>query len=571
MPRMPQRWTIREPGREWHIYRRFDAPATRLASKDDVIARWPRWVSDPASRRVLADLYRELVGPNLGQPDLGETLRVRERIEHAFRSQELVAVCIVSAIEVGGRPAPARETQPAPPPPPPTERGPKYEIEFRTPHDGDIFLVGDKVKVQAVVLENGAETDRPVSYSASRGSVRNSWVLLDVSGSHEIVAENSEVSVRDSIRITAVLPWVSRVESTGPELYKPYDHKSKSRKPGLIEWVLGQKRSTTLVPTVTKMGQEVRLTLSVRGSAPLPLSRKTEVEMFFGSVGSMDDTETEYASKPFGNQPIRWRGTGTLQGLNAEERVTLAADRPFPNRIVRFRWLKRWRYRVKWPDGAWSHPGEDPDPWRPLEGPPEFFAYTVWKAPILSGLSSLKETEYDHFHIDKACLFAEGAFHLKLCGAWSIPFKVDNRMGHYRWSDSLEDPEHEYRFFGGADPPKPQFKPANSAELRTHPDSLHYPDMESAAMKEFNLGWNLLDNRKGAGGRCNQQATLIAAILNTLGIRAQMRHFRSRGRWSGGLIDAGKNRHDPVTLRAPCFDDKHGSPTCDYGWNFHGI
>jgi hypothetical protein len=90
------------------------------------------------------------------------------------------------------------------------------------------------------------------------------------------------------------------------------------------------------------------------------------------------------------------------------------------------------------------------------------------------------------------------------------------------------------------------------------------PTMEVDEQDHFNgknWGWKVFDNPTNPGGRCNQQASLIAAVLNTLGVKAKCRMLKAR---ENGALNTSK--HDPTTRGASCFNMRG-----DWGWNFHGI
>jgi len=70
-----------------------------------------------------------------------------------------------------------------------------------------------------------------------------------------------------------------------------------------------------------------------------------------------------------------------------------------------------------------------------------------------------------------------------------------------------------------------------------------------------NFGWWVLDNPDYVGGRCNQQASLIAQLLGTVGMKARVFYLERTGISKGGR---------------PCrqyFYAAGGSGP----WNFHGL
>lgn len=71
--------------------------------------------------------------------------------------------------------------------------------------------------------------------------------------------------------------------------------------------------------------------------------------------------------------------------------------------------------------------------------------------------------------------------------------------------------------------------------------------------QEKNWGFGVLDNPQTPGGRSHQAASVVAAALNVLGVKAAVNMIEAR---EGGAINLVS--HDPVTVGASCFDpEKH--------------
>lgn len=189
--------------------------------------------------------------------------------------------------------------------------------------------------------------------------------------------------------------------------------------------------------------------------------------------------------------------------------------------------------------------------------------YTTLAAPI-HNIDWDPTTTATKRHFENACRWANGASKGIGQGADSVPYQQDNQMRHYVHPSEL----------GNVVPVVPDYA-ANAVKPKNYDDldgwvsngvrsisSLYYPPLEvSKPYEEYenfrgNFGWQVLDNPNYVGGRCNQQASLVAAIVGTIGMKAKVHYLERTGR--------GKRTGRPV--RNYFYAQGGGGP-----WNFHGV
>lgn len=189
--------------------------------------------------------------------------------------------------------------------------------------------------------------------------------------------------------------------------------------------------------------------------------------------------------------------------------------------------------------------------------------YTIHARPVHNIANDRTDTATKR-HFENACRWANGASKNIGQGGDSIAYQIDNQMRHYvHWEElgNLTPAVPDY--------PKNAAVPNNYADLSGYVSngtrsisSLYYPplepdkDYEQYTHYRNNFGWTVLDNPTNVGGRCNQQASLVCAILGTVGIKGQVHYLERTGR--------GKRTGRPV--RNYFFAQGGGGP-----WNFHGV
>jgi len=189
--------------------------------------------------------------------------------------------------------------------------------------------------------------------------------------------------------------------------------------------------------------------------------------------------------------------------------------------------------------------------------------YTLHAQPI-KNISNDSEPLLTKRHLESACRWANGASKNIGQGADSIPYQLDNQMRHYVHTSEL----------AGAKPVVPDYAPGAPAPVNYGDldgyvsnglrsiSSLYYPPLEVTKPYEdysnfrSNFGWHVIDNPTHVGGRCNQQASLVCAIVGTVGIKGEVHYLERTG--------TGRTSGRPV--RQYFFSAGGGGP-----WNFHGV
>lgn len=193
--------------------------------------------------------------------------------------------------------------------------------------------------------------------------------------------------------------------------------------------------------------------------------------------------------------------------------------------------------------------------------------FTVYDTPR-KNISQDQQTPNTKAHLELACRWAKGATE-PLGTEGTIGHNIDNAMVHHLHpSDSGLNGKAPLvnSYADGSAPPANYddldgwIQSSDGFAVRSVA-SLYYPPLEPKEPYEQysnyqnNYGWWLLDNPKYAGGRCNQQAALVASILGTIGIDAKVYYLErygltKDGRWARQYFYA-----------------QGGSGP----WNFHGV
>ena len=214
---------------------------------------------------------------------------------------------------------------------------------------------------------------------------------------------------------------------------------------------------------------------------------------------------------------------------------------------------------------------------------PRMRVYTTYKAPI-KNVDRDQRAPNTLVHFENACRWARGASKNIGQGSDSIAFQFDNQMRHY---------VHHQDYVSGrtpvvADYPEGAAAPLNYDYLDKSADmgggdwqarvrngqrpvsSLYYPPLnvkepfEDYSNYRNNFGWWVLDNPTHTGGRCNQQASLVAGIAGTLGIEGEILYLHRYGR--------GKTSGRPVRQYFYSNDSWPAQSATGGGpWNFHGV
>lgn len=261
---------------------------------------------------------------------------------------------------------------------------------------------------------------------------------------------------------------------------------------------------------------------------------------------------------------LRLAGEVRLQGSGAS--VVLASEGPLTDAVAVHALDLAWTLQPL-PEGE-----VDPEGAAVAIGSTPLRVYTLYRAPVDNPMPRYASSTRPglalrtKLHMELACEWAAGASQNVGEGPESIAYKIDNNYrNHVAWVDYGEDGEWA--------PPVPHYPqgtppPLNYGDLegrvyqgRRSQSYVYYPSADDpkpyADYRYYanNFGWWVLDNPTHAGGRCNQQASLICDILGTVGIRAEVYYIERTA--------VGARTGRPLRRY-------YKSSRSNSAWNFHG-
>ncbi|MEZ6184882.1 MAG: hypothetical protein R3F62_07715 [Planctomycetota bacterium] len=403
-------------------------------------------------------------------------------------------------------PTPTDPADPADPTPPISG-----DLRIDAPVSGNVVLAGSRIPVELTPSNATLEVEGPASASADGLTITGPGAIKL---SAKLGNETSAV-----VELTAIEAQVTRVKVT------PFVSLGQDPQ---FERALGSSEAPSFKqPAVIQQGAALEVEVTLQASASLSAATTVMIE---GSAGD-----------------VRLSGEAELRDLERGVAVKLTSAAPLNDAVA-----------VNSLDLEWTVAGRE-------AGTSPVRVYTTHATPR-------KNVRYDRqepatiLHFEKACTWANGASQNIGQGADSIPHAVDNLFRH------LVHPEDQ----AGVEVAVPDYaagaaKPINYDDLsgrisdttgERSISSLYYPPLEPKEDYERyehfrnNFGWWLLENPTHTGGRCNQQAALVASILGTLGIEARIHYLERTGR--------GKKSGRP--MRNYWYAAGGGGP-----WNFHGI
>ena len=195
--------------------------------------------------------------------------------------------------------------------------------------------------------------------------------------------------------------------------------------------------------------------------------------------------------------------------------------------------------------------------------------YTVYGQPVDNPLPQYGPTQRQghalntKLHYELVCTWAKGARFNRGNGDDSIGYQVDNQMRHHvAWQDYGNNVPLIPHYPEGAEPPLNYSLIRGSiSNGQRGISSIFYPPQKvTRPVEEYenyrnNFGWWVLDNPVYAGGRCNQQASLICDLVGTIGLEAEVYYIERVGR--------GTQTGRPVRRY-------YRSSRSTTSWNFHG-
>jgi len=374
-----------------------------------------------------------------------------------------------------------------------------------TPADAEVSIEGPAERVEGGLRFTEAGT---VTLKASQGDEESDPVELEV-----VTAQVTKLVVE---------PFADIVDADDVQFAKP----------------LGAEEPTASEPVVLKKGEPMEVTMTLAASADLAHAATVTVSASDGDVSFEQEVE--------------------LQALASGQEITLTSSGA-PHEGVAISELE-----LEWQVGEAA------------AGTTPLRVYTIHAAPRKNVDGSAyaqhlrdRTRAATERHFEKACFWARGRSENVGNGGDSIGYSIDNYMRHYvHWEDYDDGfvpavPDYPE----GAEPPinydDLSGRWGNSlgrGERRV--SSLYYPplepdeDYEKYTHYRNNYGWWVLDNPTHTGGRCNQQASLVCAILGTVGIKARVLYLERTGR--------GQQSGRP--MRNYFYASGGGGP-----WNFHGV
>jgi len=473
-------------------------------------------------------------------------------------------------------------------------RVPVWTIQITHPVNNAVILAGDSVPLQCIVRRNGAvQGGIPVTWNVPQGQGYNAGAFtLEPTQTTNYMIDVCITAlpfVQAQHLAQAVLPVLDRLElgvQAGAQ-YNVYCHGTAARNTPLWVRDMGAEPYGYTAPALAvqddtdacplphpacyRLGS--RANVRARLTIPAALTRQTPIRLTGDSTTPFPNIGPAAQVGQYGNQFLRFELPAAQLGAgvgmqNLQTPINLESSCQLPFVVGKYDLSGPWQYCVqRESDNAWSVPIA-------LVPVTRLAAYCIFDAPRI-GPGLLLDAEFDAFHVEKAALWGTGTWSLKHDAPTSIPFRVTNMVRHYAFPQEYDN-MNELRVAHW----RTQLAPLTLAHLDAD-GSLFYPPTSAAdpfggkptfrAHFTNNSGWALLDNPTHPGGRCNQQAALLVAILRVLGIASSVYIVKSR---RAQLPDKGWlliELHDIPARGSPCYTALRRAPKTWKAWNFHGI
>lgn len=247
---------------------------------------------------------------------------------------------------------------------------------------------------------------------------------------------------------------------------------------------------------------------------------------------------------------VRFDGEVSLQGLAGGQVVRVASTGPLTNAVA-----------VNALDVTWKVGDSN-------LGRSALRVYTLIAAPVENPMpkyapSTRPVTLATKLHFEMACTWGNGA--TKNDGR-GVCFLIDNAFAHHVHPDDYRNGTPFIPAYApnARKPKNYQDLPGSigSAGRRSGSSGIYYPPLDTTKdYQEYhhyarNFGWWVLDNPEYTGGRCNQQASLIADMFGTVGVAARVYYIERVAR--------GKRSGRPMRRY-------YKSSRSTQSWNFHGV
>ncbi|MCO5169982.1 MAG: hypothetical protein M9894_26900 [Planctomycetes bacterium] len=409
-----------------------------------------------------------------------------------------------------GTPTTPGTTEPEPPTTPTTPDAPLADdVRVDRPVSGRVFLVGQAIPVAVVP----ADARLQIQGQARRDGQN---VVITAPGQVTLTATHAgRTSAAVTIEgVTAEVVEVT-VEQTIPILDARPPH---FRRDGPTE------------PAAILKDQPLALSVTLRGAKDL--SEPATVRLTGQSGRTRFDAEV------------------AVQTLGRGHAVSVASTAPLTDAVA-----------VNTLDVAWKVADRD-------AGKTPLRVYTLYGRPVENPMPKYAPAArpvqlVTKLHLELACTWADGATRNDGRG---ICFKIDNNFAHHvHPRDYRGTPPFVHAYAEGATPPinyRDLPGSIQSGGRRSPSMGIYYPPLEPREdYQEYrhyarNFGWWVLDNPTHTGGRCNQQASLIADMFGTVGIEARVYYIERVAR--------GKQTGRPMRRY-------YKSSRSSRSWNFHGV
>lgn len=358
-----------------------------------------------------------------------------------------------------------------------------FTVEFESPKDGEVFLAGDKVAIKVKVRRAGQPWEGDPTLSANNGgrvtgggtadqgtgkkTGAQPLLILPTGKDGDVEIQGKYDQATATVKVKVVRPVVTEVKFDGPDAFKLYDHKRGGPYAGEAAFNPdGSPKSQHA--GAFKFGKKLLAKVKVATAEALTHPARIEVALVTPPVE--DDGLPANGIDKMAGKPLTLRLASDkreagveLSGGEAGTILDLESDRPLPNAVRSYLWTLDVRVNQKAAAGwlvseanlpIWPKVGE----LRGVRVNAVFNEAKVGDGKDLDPAGDpLKRTEYDPFHVAKACAWAAGGFNLLMEGDRSIPSKIVDAVRHLRWPE-------DYEGLGGK-PAAEHPRPANQEEL----------------------------------------------------------------------------------------------------------
>jgi hypothetical protein len=340
-----------------------------------------------------------------------------------------------------------------------------YSIELTAPKDGDVYLAGESIEIQATVkrlggAEGKSEQLGPPSYSAKGGSAvvsqGGSATGKTKAGPATLAVGNDQAEVtllaefrgaKKSITVKVVKPVVAKLElvDNGGNVFNLFDHETNAEAPPAWEFDAAGKVVKGHAAAV-KFGTKLKAKLTL-GMAEKPTKAPKLNVAIRGPLGPAAAPGQKAPAGTAGGKivfalPSDKQSTGVDWNGDTTATFDLETAESLPFYVAAHDWTLDVRAG---PKGDVFATGVDPKSCALSQQVHGVKVFAVWGKPAVGegkiqdpGTEPLAKSHYDTFHVGHATRWAQGGWNLLLEGAGSIPRLVQGRMRHYAWPGDYE-------------------------------------------------------------------------------------------------------------------------------------